>query len=520
MAIRQSSISEIRYSKRQNLEQEAKILGNMYRDQIHAQGIDCLYYKLDKTLMHTYKNIVDDNNLLFHAYGYDHNPEYSLSTYMIVYMEVENDVFNLNKYGIVPNMDVTFVFDRLDFACAVAPKFGQYAEEQISSIDFCYAVEPSFPVEINERIDQTVAGTAISVNISAALSDLSPGMHEEYCQIVDKGFIETKFPVNDDIYKSFMHRILNENDIKTCIKIKYEVENTANGKFEISGSIDGSILFYDVHSLEKYYDLLHPDVGDIITIDFPNGKNREQYEITEAVDKHIATDGINAFLHKYIWRCKGRRYINSYEDMEKNEANERLEEQNKYDAAAKEQITKDISVYKDNEDDVYGGYENPNSAKYDRKTVDTAPSENAFIPADMLECIIEFQSGSKLATDGYELLFIRKNGTSNQLAFNKDKTNVVPLPDTGIQWLKANDENIVFNSLDGKSFMLAFNEQAAPAEQQICLNSLFDLTFDDQRSKNQQKQNFYKFKNSRTILFATEDNLFCYLASRKMYKLA
>lgn len=32
MAVRQSDIREVRYIKRQNLEQEAKILGNMYRD--------------------------------------------------------------------------------------------------------------------------------------------------------------------------------------------------------------------------------------------------------------------------------------------------------------------------------------------------------------------------------------------------------------------------------------------------------------------------------------------------------
>lgn len=41
-------------------------------------------------MMHTYTNVVNDNNILFHAYGYDHCPDYSpeLSTHMLVYMEV------------------------------------------------------------------------------------------------------------------------------------------------------------------------------------------------------------------------------------------------------------------------------------------------------------------------------------------------------------------------------------------------------------------------------------------------
>lgn len=530
MAIRQSDIEEIRYIKRKNLEQEAKILGNMYRDQIHAQGIDCLYYKLDKTLMHTYKNVVDDNNLLFHAYGYIHNPSYSLSTYMIVHADVDNDVFNLNKFGLVPNMDLTFTFDRLDFACALAPKFGQYKEYEISAVQLCCTTQPDYPIIVNETIFQNIGYTEISSEVSAVLSDLSPGEHEAYCNIVGKGFAQTKFPVNDDIYASFMHRILNDDDIVTCFKLRYEVTNDVPDIYQIEGSITGSFLFYDVFDLRKYYDILHPDVGDIVTIDFPDGKSREQYEITEAVDKNLATDGINAFLHKYVWRCKARRYINSYEHMENNEANDQLEEIMKYDAATKEEITKQISKYKElapgsavTEDDVYGGYDNNDAPNYDKQKANINESSKPYIPDGMAECIIEFSSRSKLTTDGYDLWFINAAGEATQLSLNKSSAQQLSL-DTQhaeIEWLKANDQNIVFNSLDGKSFMLALDEEAKPQEQQICLNSLFDLTFTDEKPiKNKNGQNFYKFKNCRTLLFATETSLFCHLPVGKTYKLA
>lgn len=175
---------------------------------------------------------------------------------------------------------------------------------------------------MHKTICQDIEYTTLSAEVSAVLSNLAPGVHEAECHIAGKGFVGTKFPVNDDIWKSFMHRVVNEDDIIVCFKLQYEVKNDDISSYTVDGSIDGSFLFYDLASLSKYYELLHPDVGDIVTIDFPDGKSREQYEITEAVDKSLATDGINALLHKYVWRCKARRYINSHEDMEKNEAND------------------------------------------------------------------------------------------------------------------------------------------------------------------------------------------------------
>ena len=43
-------------------------------------------------------------------------------------------------------------------------------------------------------------------------------------------------------------------------------------------------------------------------------------------------------LHKYIWKCQAKRYVNSYEDMESNEANDRLQEKLDYDDHIKREI--------------------------------------------------------------------------------------------------------------------------------------------------------------------------------------
>lgn len=106
---------------------------------------------------------------------------------------------------------------------------------------------------------------------------------------------------------------------------------------QLSGYVHGSVLYYDVDQLGKYAELIHPAVGDIIEIDFPDDKNREKYEITDCYDKQLTQDGINPLLHKYIWKCKARRFVNSYEDtVPESEADDRAEEMKKFNSLVDE----------------------------------------------------------------------------------------------------------------------------------------------------------------------------------------
>ena len=108
-------------------------------------------------------------------------------------------------------------------------------------------------------------------------------------------------------------------------------------RYVLRGKLHGSILFYDLNKIGKYLDLIHPEVGDIITIDFPDENNREQYEITDCYDKQLTNDGISPLLHNYIWKCKARRYVNGMNEIsEENEANERLQEKIRHDQAVED----------------------------------------------------------------------------------------------------------------------------------------------------------------------------------------
>ena len=59
MAVIQSNLSELRYINRENLEQEARIIGNYYREIIRSYGVDCSYYKLKTDYFENYKDILD-----------------------------------------------------------------------------------------------------------------------------------------------------------------------------------------------------------------------------------------------------------------------------------------------------------------------------------------------------------------------------------------------------------------------------------------------------------------------------
>lgn len=71
MSVIQSTQPELRYLKRQNLENEARVVGNYYRDLIRSYGVDCVYRKLDTSGFGEFKLDVDRNSLLKQAYGVD-----------------------------------------------------------------------------------------------------------------------------------------------------------------------------------------------------------------------------------------------------------------------------------------------------------------------------------------------------------------------------------------------------------------------------------------------------------------
>lgn len=398
MAIIQSKIDELRFLKRQNLEEESKIVGNYYRDLIRQYGVDCNYYKIKIPYSEYFRPIIDHNAKVRSAYGEDIEPDYSISSDMLTFMEVENDVFQLNKYGIIPNMDVNFYFNTKDFACSLASKLGQLKEYPITETEFSIEVpecskesieytdedgnrrsfspfsDNLFPYGIGYGIPEYFYSDVLSGRFACKIGEYEIG--KEYtvmCDPYNESEAKVRFPVNDTIYKSFDHVMKTSDFVDLMLFLTYKVHNVKIGnqyKFILNGRLHGNVLFHDMNKVGKYLDMIHPDVGDIITIDFPDENNRQQFEITDCYDKQLTNDGLNPLLHRYIWKCKARRYVNSGEDFpEKNEYNERLDEKIDFIDNTDELIAKDISMYDEQySDDAYGGYERKIESHDKRKT--------------------------------------------------------------------------------------------------------------------------------------------------------
>lgn len=152
------------------------------------------------------------------------------------------------------------------------------------------------------------------------------------------------------MYRSLKYTIEDDSYVDTLVLLTYRVvpvQATPSMSVDmLSGYVHGSLLFYDTDAIGKYAEMIHPMVGDIVEIDFPDDKNREKYEITDCYDKQLTQDGINPLLHKYIWKCKARRYINSYEDnAPESRADDRVVEMETYNTLVDEQVADAVSMY-------------------------------------------------------------------------------------------------------------------------------------------------------------------------------
>ena len=554
MAVRQDSIDELRYIKRQNLEQEARVVGNYYRDLIRSYGIDCRYWKLNTSEFINFKGIIDENARLLRAYGCNVNPCYNCSADMITYMEVQTDILQLQKWGLNPSMDVTFYFDSMDFACWLATKCGQLKEYPIEETDiYCEVPECTsafvehdgekvwlssyeFPYELGLGWNQFYKCDMLSGKFQAILTGYDPeNLDQEYTMVCDPYEhvdFNVKFPVNKDLYRSMKHVIENDDYLETLLYLTYKIKKVKVGaaedgseqfKFYLVGKLHGSVLFYDTDALGKYAEMIHPMVGDVVEIDFPDDKSREKYEITECFDRQISQDGINPLLHKYIWKCKARRYVNAGEEgaPPASEADERIEEMHRLDQTISEEVAEDVSMYPDQEDAAYGGYDGVID-HYDKDAPKPTHEKYDFIDDGTAIDIHRFACGSKLVTNGYELLFITGGGDAYQIT-----TNSLELPykhaliEQDLRWLKASDSCVAFINIEGESTKIAVDYEATNGELELCLNDLHAKSLDTTgKQTNKDFDNFFKFKGTRTYMWATRDSLFVKLESnKKLYKI-
>ena len=92
---------ELRFLKRTQLEQEAKVISNYYSDIINQMGVDCVYIKQDTE----YPKLINPTLSAYEdiIYGEQNDMSYSTSADMVIYIEVEQDIFSMNQQGSLPD---------------------------------------------------------------------------------------------------------------------------------------------------------------------------------------------------------------------------------------------------------------------------------------------------------------------------------------------------------------------------------------------------------------------------------
>lgn len=537
MSVIQSTQQELRYFKRNNLLEESKVIGNCNKDLIRAFGLDCTYYKRDNSEFTDFKAIIDSNTILKRAYGYNITPDYHMSADMIVYPVAQADIFMLQKLGMVPKEEMDLYFDGTDFACALAPQAGRLKEYKIDEVEVeCEVpvIDPEtsaiiYPYELDLLGEKQFYTCGI---LSGKYQAIIPGYEDGkqqtvMCNPYEHTKFEIEFPQNTDLYKSLTYKIANDDYLETMLQLTYTVhEEVINGKKRafLLGKLHGSVLFFDIDSVGKYTEKLHPMVGDIVEIDFPSDEDREKFQITDIYDKQLTPDSLSPLLHKFVWKCKAVRYTDSYEDGTPHdaEADRRIEEIHNFNDKVQEQVADAVSMYDEvgdgvTEDDTYGGYKGVVDM-YDKNVIDAEKHDKFdFIDDGTAITLMVFSSGSKLVTTGYELLFIDDEGNAYQVACSDHEVTPwkTTVAEQHLKWLKATDDCLVFINVEGVATHIAVDFESRKSDVELCLNDLRIKTLDDAADLNVQNDNFYKFKGTRTWILGTDKHLYCKLASNK-----
>lgn len=88
-----------------------------------------------------------------------------------------------------------------------------------------------------------------------------------------------------------------------------------------------------------------------------------------------------------------------------------------------------------------------------------------------------------------------------------------------MRWLKATNRQLVFVNIEGQSTVVAKSDKLPPDRLQVNLNSLYDATVDAERPLNGKTSNFYKFRGTRTVVWATSNGLFVKFANGEFHQI-
>jgi hypothetical protein len=375
--------TNIRYLRKESLKQERKLFENYFHDLIQNYGVDTTYFRQDTNFpnkLDVTPNLSGLENLI---YGENMDTTYFLSGGLVLYMEVENDVFELSKFGLEPNENLTVYFGVKDFETKFIHQLGA-KKAYVDNISFSGTHSGTSTIEISSNF----AGNQTNTGWLDEFGNYNTDEEKHYDTNVNRDFeagtglsglikTEVSAKTSGKTTKAFDIFFPNVNTASLRLPINPHIAGTqyykasggsytaySNGTVNFttstySGSADVAVLYHDITPKNKYNVKIRPYVGDFFRMQFFDD-NQEEYEITNIQDRTITPDGINPLLGKYVWKCNAVRRTPSFEEVSgivQNEENMFNKEIQGLQSYAVEKIADSIYDYTSGEDDVYGGYE-------------------------------------------------------------------------------------------------------------------------------------------------------------------
>tara|TARA_R110002020_G_scaffold148509_9_gene324375 strand:+ start:340 stop:1413 length:1074 start_codon:yes stop_codon:yes gene_type:complete len=347
-------ITQIRYHREEDLEPQREIHRGYFREIIHQYGVDAVYFRKD---LNFYES--PSGSTVNYAYGEETTATYFLSAGIILYMEMEGDSILMNRFGIETDGDASCYILIEDFTEQFRDSIGTerlyIPDMQISGEIIAGSGVISADI-IAPGLTGTVSDTLyFNVDSLSATGDVSA--------FVDLPFVRTPSVMNPFTKSSPAYV-----DQATSGTLSGDVFGTldVSGNGTMSGNLSGSLIYRSTPAEKAgpHWDI-SPQVGDFFRIQFHDGINNEEYEISRISDKDLVTDGLNPLLDRYIWKMSVTRRDPSYEmvigdDSEEPWTQDKSEQSDFHEIESDEIFDYDTesvdAVDGTNSDDIYGSY--------------------------------------------------------------------------------------------------------------------------------------------------------------------
>tara|TARA_E500000178_G_scaffold284540_1_gene285758 strand:+ start:6432 stop:8660 length:2229 start_codon:yes stop_codon:yes gene_type:complete len=156
------SNKNVKYLRRDGLKHERKLFENYFYDLIQNYGVDTSYFKNDIKFPEKVDLTPGVSGLENLIYGEAMDPTFYLSGGIPAYIEIENDVFSLTKFGLQPEENLTVYFAVNDFNTRFASQLGKRKEyaDQVSFSGYTLNYQP-----ISAYFTSTASGTISALDI-------------------------------------------------------------------------------------------------------------------------------------------------------------------------------------------------------------------------------------------------------------------------------------------------------------------------------------------------------------------